>query len=105
MTGGRAFKLAMLRRKGLPIPAGFIIPSDCVAAWQREVHGRPPQIAEGDRATLLDAFNELGGGPVTVRSSVVDEDSANARSRRYFELRTWSGEYLSQIASLSMPRY
>lgn len=59
--GGKAAALAQALRAGLPVPPGFAL------AWDAA-------IADKD----LDRFADLLAGPVAVRSSAVDEDSARA---------------------------
>ncbi|HEY7508703.1 MAG TPA: PEP/pyruvate-binding domain-containing protein, partial [Vicinamibacteria bacterium] len=64
-AGAKAFVLARLRRAGLPVPDGFVLPP-----------GASPDDPDW-RAELGTAYHELGG-PVAVRSSSVVEDGAAA---------------------------
>ncbi len=68
--GEKAVGLGEAVRAGLPVPAGFALPSDLVAA----------AVADDPRARRLvaQARAALGQGPVAVRSSAVGEDSADA---------------------------
>lgn len=63
-AGGKAAVLGHLRRAGLPVPDGVVVP----AAHDLD--------ARGVRAALGDALEHLGGGPFAVRSSAADEDGA-----------------------------
>jgi pyruvate,water dikinase len=67
--GGKAASLSTALAAGLPVPPGFALAADDVAALaDREV----------DTAPLELALDELGGPAVAVRSSAVGEDSAGA---------------------------
>lgn len=92
--GGKAGTLGSLRRAGLPVPDGFVIPFD---AYRAVVHGlgltspnnEPDEpdaarLAIGTRplpAHLLDAvahgLDKLGNPPVAVRSSAASEDTVD----------------------------
>ena len=68
--GAKAVHLGEAVRSGLPVPAGFALPADLVAA-----------VAAGDpraRQQLMAARATLGRDPVAVRSSAVGEDAAEA---------------------------
>jgi pyruvate,water dikinase len=64
--GGKAVQLAAALRAGLPVPDGFALAWDVVDA-----------VAEQGRAAL-DAPSDVWPEPCAVRSSAVDEDSADA---------------------------
>ncbi|RKN03793.1 PEP/pyruvate-binding domain-containing protein [Streptomyces radicis] len=66
LVGGKAAGLAALIRRGERVPDGF-----CVTT---EAHRR----GEVPRAEVLAAYDELGGGPVAVRSSATAEDLPDA---------------------------
>lgn len=68
--GGKAAALARAVQAGLPVPAGFALD------W-RALEGLDSAAEDDDRAELAARFAELGG-PVAVRSSALDEDSAGA---------------------------
>lgn len=68
VVGCKAANLGELRRAGFPVPDGFVV--------------RPST----DLAGLDAALAALGGGPVAVRSSGVDEDRAD---------RSYAGQYVS----------
>jgi pyruvate,water dikinase len=89
-AGGKGASLAALTAEGLPVPAGFVVPSWALeAAVDSETlraHAR-----SGDHATaqalvlaapapaaVADAYARLGGGQVAVRSSACAEDSEAA---------------------------
>ena len=67
--GGKAVQLGAAIRSGLPVPDGFALPTDLVAA-----------VAEGTPAAqaTLHGIADALTGPVAVRSSAVGEDSADA---------------------------
>jgi len=62
--GGKAASLARAIGAGLPVPGGFAVSWDTVAA--REEEG------------VIAAYRALGGGAVAVRSSAIGEDSLDA---------------------------
>jgi len=90
-TGGKAASLATMTQQDLPVPGGFSIPADvlehCVdvdalrALAQAQDHAAAVKLVE-DTATVpdavLEAYAELGGGKVAVRSSACAEDSEAA---------------------------
>jgi pyruvate,water dikinase len=67
--GGKAVQLGAAIRAGLPVPDGFALSADLVAA-----------LARGDRAAraTLDEVGDRLAGPFAVRSSAVGEDSSAA---------------------------
>ena len=88
--GGKAAPLAVLRRAGFPVPAGFSVPlseferhlAACRAPCASGTEIRDRLVAQGAdatlRADLADALDALPGGrgtPVAVRSSATTEDS------------------------------
>lgn len=88
--GGKAAPLAVLRRAGFPVPAGFVVPlseferhlAACGASGAGGTEIRDRLVARGAdatlRADLADALDALPGGrdtPVAVRSSATTEDS------------------------------
>lgn len=96
-AGGKGASLARMAELGLPVPSGFVVPADALAAslpdggeQLRAVAasdpGRAPQlvqeavIARELREQIERAYAELGGGdpPVAVRSSACAEDSEAA---------------------------
>lgn len=66
VAGAKAATLSQLSRAGFPVPQGFVIPVTASRA-----------VAEGGSDDVARAADELGG-PLAVRSSGVDEDSATA---------------------------
>ena len=90
-AGGKGASLAAMTAAGLPVPSGFVVPS-----WtlERSVdNGRLRLLArdgaheeaaalvgaaEPPREAIEQAYAELGGGPVAVRSSACAEDSETA---------------------------
>ena len=77
--GGKAFQLGAAIRSGLPVPPGYALSADAVEAV---VKRDPVAIAELD-----DVSDELG--LMAVRSSALDEDSADA---------SFAGAHLSVLA-------
>src|SRR4051794_2053422 len=73
-VGGKAHSLALLSRAGFPVPPGFCITS----AAQRRLNGQPPQADATLCRHILDAYHQLGGGLVAVRSSATAEDGRDA---------------------------
>jgi pyruvate,water dikinase len=68
--GGKAVQLGAALRAGLPVPPGLVITASMTA-----------RIATGDRkpiSALKDAYQASFDGPIAVRSSATDEDSADA---------------------------
>lgn len=86
-VGGKAATLARLRREGLPVPDGFVITTERVTRWL--THGSATTsgatISDEEREALAAALDELGGGPVAVRSSAVGEDAAEASFAGQYE--------------------
>ena len=79
--GGKAVQLGAAIRSGLPVPAGYALSAEVVEA----VVGRDPAAT----AALESVSDELG--LLAVRSSAVDEDSADA---------SFAGAHLSVLAVL-----
>jgi len=95
-AGGKGANLGELMRAGLPVPPGFVVTttaydsfvahnhlSEVIATTLREGHGNgaairkafegapiPPEVKQ----TILEAYRQLGQGPVAVRSSATAED-------------------------------
>jgi pyruvate,water dikinase len=67
--GGKAVQLGMAIRAGLPVPEGFALAADLVAA-----------VVQGDAAACatLEAVCDRLAGPCAVRSSAIGEDSDTA---------------------------
>jgi pyruvate, water dikinase len=97
VAGGKGASLGELCRAGLPVPAGFVITTE---AFDRALRTTDlPDPADGDlasggadiraritaapipaevRLAVTSAYDELGDGPVAVRSSASGEDAADA---------------------------
>ncbi|CAM3616319.1 PEP/pyruvate-binding domain-containing protein [Isoptericola cucumis] len=71
-AGAKAATLGRLRRAGLPVPDGVVVPADADLSGA-VVH---------DLAAALD---RLGGGPFAVRSSAADEDGAGASAAGQYD--------------------
>lgn len=61
--GGKAKSLALLRQKCFPVPEGFVITAD-------------QSIEALSQAELMKQIDSIGGFPVVVRSSAINEDGA-----------------------------
>jgi phosphohistidine swiveling domain-containing protein len=76
-VGGKALSLGVMARAGLPVPPGFCVLTD---AYVR--HRASPQTSkapdEALRTQLQHAREQLGNGPLAVRSSSVAEDGSQA---------------------------
>jgi pyruvate,water dikinase len=90
-AGGKGASLAALTAAGPQVPPGFVVASwvleravdgDLVRALlrdgERERVVELVQAAEPPRGAILAAYEDLGGGPVAVRSSACAEDSETA---------------------------
>src|SRR3954469_5558406 len=88
-AGGKGASLARMAAEGLPVPPGFVVPSEALAeavdaerlialaqAGDHEAARRRGQKA--DPGDVDEAYAQLGGGPVAVRSSACAEDSDTA---------------------------
>jgi phosphohistidine swiveling domain-containing protein len=73
-VGGKGVGLAVLLRAGLPVPPGFCV----MTSAYRRLKGCPLQDDAALTADITNAYRDLGGGPVAVRSSATAEDGAVA---------------------------
>jgi rifampicin phosphotransferase len=73
-VGGKAVGLADLMRAGLPVPPGFCVTTSVF----RRLKGRPLQDDAALVADITNAYRDLGGGRVAVRSSATAEDGSVA---------------------------
>src|SRR5690606_27793224 len=82
LAGGKGANLGELIAGGFPVPAGFVVTTaayDLVAAGQvTRAHFEGVAVPGPLRRAILDAYRELGGGPVAVRSSATAEDLPGA---------------------------
>jgi pyruvate,water dikinase len=69
-VGGKGLSLGQMTRAGLPVPPGFCITS----AAHRRLRGRPPHTDDVLARAIVEAYQQLGGGAVAVRSSATAED-------------------------------
>jgi pyruvate,water dikinase len=90
-AGGKGASLAAMTVAGLRVPAGFVVPSwtlersvdaerllGLIRSGDNEAAAETVRAAEPPRAAIADAYDELGAGPVAVRSSACAEDSETA---------------------------
>lgn len=90
-AGGKGASLASMTQQNLPVPGGFSVPADvleqCVdgdalrAYARAQNHAAAVKLVEETAAVpqeVLEAYAELGGGKVAVRSSASAEDSEAA---------------------------
>ena len=73
-VGGKGFALARMAAAGLPVPPGFVVTTDAY----RRLHPAGTRSDPAFARAVLDAYQELGGGPVAVRSSATGEDGPAA---------------------------
>ncbi|MCI0458548.1 MAG: hypothetical protein L0Z62_16415, partial [Gemmataceae bacterium] len=71
-VGAKGLNLALLSRAGFPVPPGFCITTTAYRRWRDQ----PLQTATAFTVPLAEAYQQLGGGPVAVRSSATLEDRA-----------------------------
>src|SRR5947209_7210092 len=74
LVGGKGLSLGLLARAGLPVPPGFCLTTDVYRRMRGSSFASNPEL----RTRITDAYHQLGGGPVAVRSSATAEDSASA---------------------------
>jgi pyruvate,water dikinase len=72
-VGGKGLGLARATGAGLPVPPAFVITTEV----HRRLADRGARSDPGFLRALADAYRELGGGPVAVRSSAIAEDAAD----------------------------
>ena len=85
--GSKATALGALRRAGLPVPDGFVLPN--------AVHDASADALPGPvRSAIADALAHLGDPVVAVRSSAADEDTGESSA---------AGRYASFLAVQGMP--
>ena len=90
-AGGKGASLARMSALGLPVPPGFVIPAECLAAALPDggeaLRAALPDAERAQEivaaaeppAAIADAYEALGGDPpVAVRSSACAEDSETA---------------------------
>jgi pyruvate, water dikinase len=90
-AGGKGASLAAMTAAGLPVPPGFVIPAGVLEesveagplrklALARDHEGAQALVraCEPSREAIAAAYEQLGGGPVAVRSSARAEDSETA---------------------------
>jgi pyruvate,water dikinase len=88
-AGGKGASLARMRGLGLPVPEGFVVPAECLAAAvdAEALRAALPDAARAQAivaaaeppAAIADAYAALGDDPpVAVRSSACAEDSETA---------------------------
>jgi rifampicin phosphotransferase len=96
LAGGKGANLGELFRAGFPVPDGFIVTTDAYTAIIQATRLRIAEPLEANdaaairaefeaitvpaalRGAIAEAYAELGGGPVAVRSSATAEDQPGA---------------------------
>jgi pyruvate,water dikinase len=73
LVGGKGLSLGKTASAGLPVPPGFVVTTEAY----RRLHERGIRSDHDFTRALLDAYRNLGGGPVAVRSSATAEDAAD----------------------------
>ncbi|MGW0480900.1 PEP/pyruvate-binding domain-containing protein [Nonomuraea sp. NPDC003214] len=81
-AGGKGANLGELTAGGFPVPDGFVITTDAYALVASGLTARDDveraEVPAGLRREIAAAYEELGGGPVAVRSSATAEDLPGA---------------------------
>ncbi|WP_210397488.1 PEP/pyruvate-binding domain-containing protein [Motiliproteus sediminis] len=90
VVGAKAFTLGLLRQQGLPVPPGFCL--TCDALTMLSDSSAPAQLPAELETLLLDAWHQLDGAPVAVRSSALEEDQADA---------SWAGMFATHLSITS----
>ena len=72
-VGGKGLSLGKTANAGLPVPPGFVVTTETY----RRLADRGARSDPGFIRALQDAYRDLGGGPVAVRSSATAEDAAD----------------------------
>ncbi|MFI2104358.1 PEP/pyruvate-binding domain-containing protein [Isoptericola sp. NPDC019693] len=76
--GGKAAALGALRRAGLPVPDGFVVPAGIA-------HADLPDAVAAGTAALAARVDVPADAPVAVRSSAADEDGAHASAAGQYD--------------------
>lgn len=77
-AGNKAYRLALMREAGLPVPDGYVLSDTFLKRW--------PELSERERrAVLRSVARRLGGRRFAVRSSGRGEDAADASFAGVFE--------------------
>jgi rifampicin phosphotransferase len=126
-AGHKAATLGELRRAGFPVPDGMVLTTDALArtlaAAGLDAAAGPDQVAAvplpGEVAAAISAAaGRLGGGPLAVRSSGVDEDLPGASYAGQYESvlgvpagdlaaavrRCWASAFTRHVASYRRSR-
>lgn len=89
VAGGKAAVLARLLESGYAVPAGYVLPVSTCDRLVEGVAAPGDVLADGAptalRERLAAVLEDLGGGPVAVRSSAVAEDLAEASYAGQYE--------------------
>lgn len=72
-VGGKGLSLAKTAAAGLPVPPGFVVTTQAFRRLSQRGIGSDHDF----KHALTDAYKQLGGGPVAVRSSATAEDAAD----------------------------
>jgi rifampicin phosphotransferase len=72
VVGGKGLSLGLLARAGFPVPPGFCVTSAVHRRHRNEGIVNQPEVT----ALVRNAYQQLGEGPVAVRSSATAEDGA-----------------------------
>jgi pyruvate,water dikinase len=73
LVGGKGLSLGKTATAGLPVPAGFVVTTRAY----RRLAERGVRSDAGFARAVAGAYENLGGGPVAVRSSATAEDAAD----------------------------
>jgi pyruvate,water dikinase len=73
-VGGKGLSLGLMAQAGLPVPPGFCVTSDAYRRWRANGSGSEAEPQEELRKRITNAYRDLGGGLVAIRSSATTED-------------------------------
>lgn len=78
LAGGKGANLGALIRAGVRVPPGFVITTEAYRHAAGSATTPPSEVPPDLAAEIAVAYDDLGGGPVAVRSSATTEDLAGA---------------------------
>src|SRR5207237_8993211 len=80
-VGGKGLSLSLLAAAGFPIPPGFCVTSAAYRRLANQSIRTDPLLCD----QIAEAYHQLGGGPVAVRSSATTEDLPGSSSAGQYE--------------------
>ncbi len=86
LAGGKAVNLGKLIRAGFPVPPGFVITTRGFELAKESSQQSVPDAIPAELVhQIREAYHEMGGGPVAVRSSATAEDMGAASMAGQYE--------------------